>query len=380
MYRLLQHLPSNVDVGKARLVRLWPFAVQRTRGNAAVAVELKTDDEDKLLTFLDTYWSDVIQPLQGAIESSEHSSRQQYPSDPGMVWFRETVSDANFYRKGLREQIQLEELPQAHKSWGGMGRIGATLAIHWPGESKTYEAIAWRMPHVAGQRQLDEKATLDIDQLEGTFLCRDDRLQSSLLAPRGNSPVLFGIRTWEEEVARHAAQTLIEGKMTEPVSGLMIFETNQATNDHLDEPIECIVEHIETIKGGHTIIKSETHHFVAFRESGNLALLCQQLKPGDVIECLGLIAPDQSIHIEFLRIKHLQPQQHRPLCPVCNKSMASMGANQGIRCKKCGHKSEDNWNETERNLPQHVWIQPSPSSRRHLAKPLGVDETRQNNI
>ena len=105
------------------------------------------------------------------------------------------------------------------------------------------------------------KQRIDINQLEGTFLCRDDRLQSSLLAPRGNSPVLFGIRTWEKEVAKHAAQTLIEGKTTEPVSGWMIFETNQATNDHLDEPIECIVEHIETIKGGHTIIKSETHHF-----------------------------------------------------------------------------------------------------------------------
>ena len=236
------------------------------------------------------------------------------------------------------------------------------------------------MPDATGRRLLDEKATRDIDQLEGTFLCRDDRLQSSLLAPRGNSPVLFGIRTWEKEVAKHAAQTLIEGKTTEAVSGWIIFETNQATNDHLDEPIECIVEHIETIKGGHTIIKTETHHFVAFRESGNIALLCQQLKPGDVIECMGLEAPDQSIHIEFLRIKHLQPQRHRPLCPVCNKSMASMGANQGIRCKKCGHISDDNWEESERNLLQHVWIQPLPSSRRHLAKPLSADETRQNNI
>lgn len=354
--------------------------MQRTRGNAAVAVELQTEDEDKLLRFLDTYWRDVIQPMQGMIESSEHSSRQQYPSDPGMVWFREPVMDDKFYRKGLREEIQFEELPEADKAWGGMGRIGATLAIHWPGESKTYEAIAWRMRDASSQRQLDEEATRYIDRLKGTFLCRDDRFQSSLLAPRGNSPVLFGIRTWEQEVANHAAQTLIEGKMTEHVSGWLIFETNQATNDHLDEPIECIVEKIETIKGGHTIIKSETHQFVAFRESGNLALLCQQLKPGDVVECMGLEAPDQSIHIEFLRIKHLQPQRHRPLCPVCNKSMSSMGTNQGIRCKKCGHISEDNWEERERNLPQLVWIQPSPSSRRHLAKSLSADETRQNNI
>ena len=377
---MIQHLPSNVDVVTARLVRLWPFAVQRTRGNAAVAVELNTDDERGLLTFLDEYWKDVIQPLYGVIETSEHSSRKQYPSDPGMVWFSESIDDSNFYRRGLRKEISIDELPKADRSWGGLGRIGATLAIYWPAVSKTYEAIAWRMADATGPRTLDEKATQFVDELEGTFLCRDDRLRSSLLAPRGNSPVLFGIRTWQRDDAEYAAQILIDAPMTEGISGWMVFETNQATNDHLDEPIECIIEEIHTIKGGHTIIKSDSDQFVAFQESGQIALLCQKLQPGDVIECLGLRAPDQSIHIEFLCVKTLQPLRHRPLCPVCNKSMTSMGTNQGIRCKKCGRISDDTWEEIERELPQNAWIQPPPSSRRHLAKPLNKNQTLQNNM
>ena len=380
LFQLIQHLPHKITVGTARLVRLWPFAVQRTRGNAAVAVELKTDDEDGLLTFLDAYWDDVIAPLRGHIETSEHSSRKQYPSDPGMVWFSETVKDLDFYRKGLRKEILIDELPEADKSWGGLGRIGATLALHWPAVSKTYEAIGWRMPDATGQRKLDEEAAQLVDELEGTFLCRDDRLQSSLLAPRGNSPVLFGIRTWQRDDSEHAAKILIDAPMTEPVSGWMVFETNQATNDHLDEPIEFTVEKIETIKGGHTIINSSHDRFVAFRESGQIALQCQKLQLGDEIECLGLTAPDRTIHIEFLRMKNLKPNRNRPLCPVCNKSMTSMGKNQGIRCKKCGRVSDDHWEESERGLPQNVWIQPPPSSRRHLAKPLSKEQTLQNNM
>ncbi len=47
LYRLIQALPDSVEVGQSRLVRLWPFARQRTRGNAAVAVEVNSDDESK---------------------------------------------------------------------------------------------------------------------------------------------------------------------------------------------------------------------------------------------------------------------------------------------------------------------------------------------
>ena len=48
MFQLLEQLPEHVEVLHTRLVRLWPFAQQRTRGNAAVAAELKTENTTAL--------------------------------------------------------------------------------------------------------------------------------------------------------------------------------------------------------------------------------------------------------------------------------------------------------------------------------------------
>ncbi|MEC7113194.1 MAG: DUF1743 domain-containing protein [Candidatus Thermoplasmatota archaeon] len=380
MFRLIQALPEHVTVGPTRLVRLWPFAQQRTRGNAAVAVELNTEDEYGLLVFLEHYWKNHILPLRGMVQTSQHNDREQFPSDPGMVWFSESVSDYTIYREGLRRELSLQNLPSPTKSWGGHGRIGATLAILWPAEELTFEAIAWREPSANGLRQLDKRAIEHIDQMEGTFLCRDDRLGDSLLAPKGVSPVLFGIRAWTKDVAMKALEVLLDAPNTEPVIGSFVFETNQATNDHLGNSIVGRVDRVEVLRGGHTVIHASEQRFLAFKESGQIATISQQLREGDVVECKGLMAPDQSIHVEFMKIQQLVPYKHRPACPTCDKSMSSMGKDQGLRCKKCGLKMDDCWIETPRLLPVNQWIQPPASSRRHLAKPLDNAPSIQNNL
>lgn len=380
LFHLIQALPEHIAVGQTRLVRLWPFAQQRTRGNAAVAVELNTEDEQGLLVFLEDYWKNSILPLKGFVQTSQHSDRKQFPSDPGMVWFSESVSDSEIYRAGLRKELLLKQLPTPTKSWGGHGRIGATLAVLWPAKKTTFEAIAWREPSSEGSRQLDKRAIEHIDKMEGTFLCRDERLGDSLLAPRGVSPVLFGIRAGTRDVATEALQVLLDAPNTEPVIGSLVFETNQATNDHLDHSIEGSVERVEVLRGGHTVIHATGQRFLAFKESGQIATICQQLRQGDIIECKGMMAPDQSIHIEFMKIQHLVPLKHRPACPTCDKSMSSMGKNQGLRCKKCGYQTEDCWVERPRLLPVDQWIQPPASARRHLAKPLDNVPSIQNNL
>ena len=380
LFHLIQALPEHITAGQTRLVRLWPFAQRRTRGNAAVAVELNTEDEQGLLVFLENYWRKHILPLKGIVQTSQHNDREQYPSDPGMVWFSESISDSKIYREGLSQELNLQQLPIPTKSWGGHGRIGATLAVLWPANESTYEAIAWREPSTNGLRQLDKHAIEHVDQMDGTFLCRDDRLGSSLLAPRGASPVLFGIRAWTKDVAMEALQILLDAPNTEPVIGSLVFETNQATNDHLDHSIEGRVERIEVRRGGHTVIHTSEHRFLAFKESGQIATISQQLHEGDVIECKGLLAPDHSIHVEFMKIHELVPHKHRPACPTCDKSMTSMGKHQGLRCKKCGFKMDDRWVETPRRLPVNQWIQPPASSRRHLAKPLVNAPSIQNNL
>ena len=380
LHQLLEQLPSEVQVGRVRLVRLWPFAQRRTRGNAAVAVELNTGNEPDLISFLDSYWNDTVLSLRGRIQSSRHNDREQFPADPGMVWFSEDTTDSVLYNNGLTTEISIDELPIATASWGGFGRIGATLAVHWPAETVTYEAIAWRNENSSGPRLLDETAVKKVDEMKDTFLCRDSRLGTTMLAPRGNSPVLFGIRTWTIEAAEIAVQALISGRNTEPVNAWRIFETNQATNDHLQELFEVKVESIEILKGGHVVIQSRNERFLAFKESGLICKVVQSLSIGDMIECKGLPAPDGSVHIEFIRILDLVPQKRRPVCTTCDKAMTSMGVGQGVRCKKCGHVSEEAWIYSERNIEHRQWIQPPPSYRRHLAKPLDEDPTQQNNL
>ncbi len=91
LFELLQSIPSNYKVQSHRLVRLYPFASRRTRGNAAVAVEIIGDDYDELITFLESWWTSKLLPLKGLISESDMSDRQQYPSDPGMVWFSDQL-------------------------------------------------------------------------------------------------------------------------------------------------------------------------------------------------------------------------------------------------------------------------------------------------
>lgn len=76
LHLLISKLPEHVDVGEVRLVRLWPFARQRTRGNAAVAVELTTENEHDLLRFLESYWNNELQALAGAVVLDEHNQRE----------------------------------------------------------------------------------------------------------------------------------------------------------------------------------------------------------------------------------------------------------------------------------------------------------------
>ena len=84
LHRLLNALPEGIIASNLSLVRLWPFAEQRTRGNAAVAVELSTEDEPRLMEFLEAYWNEYLAPLRGLVSQSDQQ-RVQAPTDP-CVW------------------------------------------------------------------------------------------------------------------------------------------------------------------------------------------------------------------------------------------------------------------------------------------------------
>lgn len=370
LFRLLNDLPDDVSFRTPRLVRLWPFAKQRTRGNAAVAVELITENESELLIHLDKWWQQHIESLKGVLGTSDHSERTQYPADPGMIWTSESMTDEAFYKSAVSSEIELQNVPEVTRYWGGNGRIGATAAVLWPATQCTYEAIAWRSNEAEGRRQLDEVALAEVEDLKDTFLCRNPKLGTSLLAPRGNSPVLFGIRSWTKDGAQHALDILEQGNDTEPSKGSLVFQTNQATGDHLEEPVEAYVRSKSILKKGHVVLETTQGTWMAFRQSGHIALLSQWVIKGDLLIGNGLRDEDDVLHLELLKVKKSISEQKRPLCVRCNKSMKSMGKNQGLRCKKCNLTSDRGWVEVERIPPFQNWVQPPPSSRRHLSKPL----------
>lgn len=380
LFQLLENLPEYVSFSNPRLVRLWPFAKRRTRGNASVAVELITDNELGLLAHLDDWWERHITSLKGVLGTSDHSERSQYPADPGMVWTSEAIADESFYNSAVSSEIHLEDLPDVTRYWGGSGRIGATAAVMWPTTRHTFEAIAWRMDDAVGPRQLDEEALNKVDELSDTFLCRNPKLGTSLLAPRGNSPVLFGIRSWTEAGALRALTILESGDDTESIKGSLVFKTNQATGDHLNEPIEAVVRSKSILKNGHVVLDTSEGTWIAFRQSGNIALLSQWVMKGDTLIGNGLLDAKRTLHLELLKVVNAISEQKRPLCIRCHKSMKSMGRNQGLRCKKCNITSDKGWVEVERTPPFTDWVQPPPSSRRHLSKPLDENSKHQNNI
>ena len=119
-------------IGLPRLVRLYPFAQRRTRGNAAVCAQIEIEDgsEDDWLKFLDELWDKELRNYVGIVAESEHNNREQYPSDPGLVWF-DKQPDRKFYYSCARREIKANRLPNAKFSRGGHGLIGATAACAW---------------------------------------------------------------------------------------------------------------------------------------------------------------------------------------------------------------------------------------------------------
>lgn len=372
---LIEHLPSNVECGVPRLVRLWPFAKRRTRGNAALSIEIISEDETELMRVLESFWNERILPLKGDVLESDISPREQAPTSPGMVWF-DQQPDADIYWAAVRGNVGLEDLPEATRSWGGHGRIGATAAVAWPAENVTWEAIAWRTYDAAGQRRIDEAMLSQIDEWEDIVFSRDPRRGTGLIAPRGHSPVLFGIRSLTKASAELACQTLLASEETEQHDGWRVFCTNQASGDHLqgNHRGRVTATALNTARK-HVVISTETFSMISYAEGGPVNALARWLAVGDEIEARGLVHPDGSLHVEQLRVLNAVPRkQRRPLCQTCGVRMKSMGSMQGLRCPTCKQRADDTWVDVSASPPFDGWTEPPVDARRHLARPLAWSE------
>ena len=202
-------------------------------------------------------------------------------------------------------------------------------------------------------------------------MSRDPRQSRSLISPRGDCPVLFGIRSQSYDSALSAVERLVSAEQTQPVIAYRVFKTNQASDDHLDRIHKGVVKEIEILKRGHVnITLRDGSTLMAFKESGEVNKIAQQLIFGDVIHFLGLQVEPGVWHCEKIRASNLATRnRRRPKCE-CGQTYKSQGRNQPLRCPSCKSTTEATWIGDQHGGVDQSWKQAPADSRRHLSRPL----------
>ena len=362
---LLNHLiDCEYDIVDPRLVRLWPFAPRRTRGNAALSAGVVTTNLSKLEAHLDQWFSTRftdVTPLD-----TNHSAQ------PVLLLCEDKLPES-MYWETVRAHINLEDRVQQlseyqHRLWstasGQSGLIGASAAIAWRGDHDyTWECTAWRA--TSGPRNVPAHLVSDMTiRFPSTILNRDPNAHRSLIAPRTPCPVLYGIRG-ETRQGVLDAHSYLQEHGAELSIGHRAHRTNQATDDHLHSSASGIVTEIQIMQGGHVQIDAGPQ-LISFSKGGDVNTLAQSLVVGDLIEWNGLADHEGIIHLERLRLIQGNRDKSRPNCN-CGTRYKSQGNQQPLRCPSCGSEHDNVW------LSQTIssdWKEPAPSNRRHLSKPL----------
>jgi len=371
---------ERMQVQEARLVRLNPNVTFKTRGNAAIALDV-TGDMDKAFAI-------------GCAAVEELADFSCENTNPGVVVVDERPDPA-FYRKAVTDFCQIGEAiglleavgARYHGYKNKRGLIGATAAVASVLEDWTSEILVYREPARWGTPRDVDRTSLFAAE-EATFphtWDTVDRVNDAVVCvPHTPDPVLFGIRGESPSWVMTARQMV----RSEPPALSQIWVTNQGTDAHLlDETIGSLREGLSyrvrgivsdtpvTGIGGHVSFtmneRENSLQCMAYEPTKNFRSIVRQLVAGDEVIVVGSFKKG-SVNLEKIKIVMCaQPVTSRPpLCAACNKRMTSDGTGKGYKCKKCGVRAkEPEVQEISRTL-KPGWYEVPPTARRHLAKPL----------
>ena len=373
-----------IDLGakpiERRLVRLWPFAVRRTRGNASIAliVEINPDNHQEYIDAINSWFTKLVEQIK-IYDESKHAR-------PGLIICEEGHYDESIYWQCVRSEFSNFDKIVNHPSvihyiisdLGTDGLIGAAAAVSWvPSHTSTFEGIAWRHSSMCGEiRNIPVNAISILENNHpDTFMNRDPTYNRGLISPRTPCPVLFGVRGWNIDATQNALNDLMNLDWKEKIVDYSIHITNQCSDDHLVADIKATVLDMPMKnRGGHVTVNILSNTglipLISFKDGGVLNSSVADLLPGDRIHVLGLISPDGHLHIERLkRVFSVPSSLIRPKCS-CGGGLKSTGKSRTLRCKICKHMETSYWIATKRE--SFDWVEPPPSSRRHLSKPVNM--------
>jgi len=142
--------------------------------------------------------------------------------------------------------------------------IGATAAVAWVPQDRTFEVIAYRTKGRWGtKRAVDPASVKTMDAaVSSTFDNYDYRNRHNRISPSSPCPILFGIRGGNPNDLMNAVSMI----RAEPMDSWILFESNQGTDDHLQrkpvnqvQPYESVIiegqveKNPWTIQGGHVL-------------------------------------------------------------------------------------------------------------------------------
>ena len=369
---LIQKIDSAEEVER-RLVRLWPFAERRTRGNAALCLILSIAPQDVGILY-ETLDNWIPEPDYSEIENASRPAIVAGLGSAPESWYWDTARGYVPLVERL-SSIEASDYRVITRSDSPYGAIGASAAIAWPASEFTWELVAWRDPSRIGTpRTVDSELIGSISvKHPGTFANRDPTTGRCLIAPRTPCPVLYGIRGLSMSSVVDAHNDLQDSDLIETSIEYGIHRTNQCSDDHLDDIFVGTVTSEPAVgPGGHVSLTvmshGKTETLLAFKEGGPVNAEIRSMQVGDIIRWVGLRSPDDSIHLE--RVCLIDPVPiilNRPKC--CGSAMKSEGRRSVLRCSKCKRKRKRTW--VSRPLRKiGVWTEPPPSHRRHIAKPL----------
>jgi tRNA(Ile2)-agmatinylcytidine synthase len=371
---------EHMQVREARLVRLNPNVTYKTRGNAAIALDVAGDPDRAFAIACET------------VEELADFSCDN--TNPGVVVASEQL-DSSFYERAVTDFCEIADavtlLDAAGARYKGYkkrrGLVGATAAVASVLADSTSEILVYREPERWGtSREVDRDSLFaaEVATFPHTWDTVDIVNDVVVCVPHTPDPVLFGIRG-ESPSWVMAARSIVQ---SEHPSLEQIWVTNQGTDAHLlngkcgvlqeglSYRVRGVVESApKTGTGGHVsfTIRDGNHSVrcMAYEPTKNFRHIVRELVPGDDVIAVGSYKKG-SVNLEKMRVVSLAAPvcTRPPVCSACNKRMTSAGTGKGYKCKKCGaHAREPEVQEIPRTLLAG-WYEVPPTARRHLAKPL----------
>lgn len=399
-----------------RLVRLNPNIPWKTRGNAAVALDLgvPTGEGGKLVGVALEGTEIVVQRNAKDVPAEEkHLATLENlmrtlceldaeGTDPAFVasarplptWlYDDAVKDVVAVGR-VREFLEGEGNRVLWRGHGdGRGIVGACAALAYPRANSTFEIIAYRRRERWGtKREVNWDSVERMDrQFPETYHNLDRVNRHIAIAPSTPCPLLFGVRATRPDGLREAAATVVA---SEPWGGWFLFETNQGTDSHVVESTIAQARPMTTVNvlgsvasaprritGGHVIVGLEDGaggllECAAYEPTKEFRRVVGSLAVGDRVRAVGAIRDDRrTLNLEKLEVVSLVQRTRvsaNPICPRCGARTKSAGRAAPFRCPRCGGKLPKGAGEPvpPAGLPVLGWHEVPISARRHLSKPV----------